>query len=198
MSTTSAAAASSTLALPPGPRSPAWWQFVRFARDPLGLLDECHRQYGDTFTLDVARVGRFVMLSDPEAVRHVFRGDPEVLHARSGEANQAFTAMLGRNSVVILNGVAHVRQRRVLVPPFRGKRMRAFFDAMRLETLAAVRAWPVGTPRPALPTMLQIGLRVILRTALGLVPGPEMARTSGSPSAARAGSAWGCRLPSTR
>jgi cytochrome P450 len=67
-------------------------------RDPLRLLDECHRRYGDTFTLDAARVGRFVMLSDPEAVRQVFRGDPEVLHGRSGQANRAFTAMLGRNS----------------------------------------------------------------------------------------------------
>jgi hypothetical protein len=34
-------------ALPPGPISPAWWQLYRFAGDPLGLLDECHRRYGD-------------------------------------------------------------------------------------------------------------------------------------------------------
>ena len=52
--------------------------------------------------------------------------------------------------------------------------MRAFFDAMRLETLEAVRAWPIDTPFPALPTMRRITLRVILRTALGLAPGPEM------------------------
>ena len=71
--------------LPPGPRSPAWWQLFRFAGDPLGLLEACHRRFGDAFTLDIAGNGRFVMLSDPEAVRDVFRGDPEVLH--SGEAN---------------------------------------------------------------------------------------------------------------
>jgi cytochrome P450 len=168
--------ASSPHAFPPGPGSPAWWQFVRFAGDQLRLLDEGHRRYGDAFTLNVAGLGRFVILSDPEAVREVFRGDPEVIHSRSGEANQAFIAMLGRNSVVLLNGAAHARQRRVLVPPFRGERMRLFFDAMRLETLEAVRAWPVDVPRPALPTMQRIGLRVILRTALGLVPGPEMDR----------------------
>ena len=68
-------------ALPPGPRVPAWWQLVRFAGDPLGLLDECHRRYGDAFTLHVAGNGRFVMLSDPEAVREVFRGDLDVLHS---------------------------------------------------------------------------------------------------------------------
>jgi cytochrome P450 len=84
--------------------------------------------------------------------------------------------MLGRNSVVLLNGAPHARQRRVLVPPFRGERMRLFFDAMRLETLEAVRAWPVDAPRPALPALQRIALRVILRTVLGLVPGPEMDR----------------------
>jgi hypothetical protein len=41
-------------ALPPGPRTPAWWQLVRVAGDPLGLLDECRRRYGDAFTLNVA------------------------------------------------------------------------------------------------------------------------------------------------
>jgi cytochrome P450 len=160
--------------LPPGPRTPAWWQLVRFAGDPLGLLDECHRRYGDAFTLHVAGNGRFVMLSDPEAVREIFRGDPDVLH--SGEANSLFTATVGRHSVLVLDGAPHTRQRRVVVPPMKGERMRAFFDAMRLETLEAVRAWPVGTAFPVLPTMRRVTLRVILRTGLGLAPGPEMDR----------------------
>src|SRR3954465_9002329 len=139
-----AAASSPSRGLPPGPRSPAWWQLVRFAGDPLRLLDECQRRYGDTFTLDVAGNGRFVMLSDPEAVREVFRGDPEALH--SGEANRLFTATVGRSSVLVLDEAPHARQRRVLVPPLKGERMRAFFDAMRLETMEAVRAWPRGVP----------------------------------------------------
>src|SRR3954452_12888961 len=160
--------------LPPGPTSPAWWQLVRFAGDPLRLLDEGRRRYGDAFTLDVAGNGHFVMLSDPETVREVFRGDPEALH--SGEANQLFAATVGRNSVLVLDEAPHARQRRVLVPPLKGDRMRAFFDAMRLETLEAVRAWPRDTPFPALPTMRRITLRVILRTGLGLGPGPELDR----------------------
>src|SRR4051794_12720200 len=102
-------------ALPPGPRAPAWWQLVRFAGDPLGLLDECGRRHGDAFTLRVAGNGRFVMLSNPEAVRDVFRGAPDVLH--SGEANALFPAPVGPNSVLVLDGPPHARQRRVLVPP---------------------------------------------------------------------------------
>jgi len=160
--------------LPPGPSSPAWWQLVRFAGDPLRLLDECHRRYGDAFTLDIAGNGRFVMLSDPETVREVFRGDPDVLH--SGEANALFTATVGRHSVLVLDGAPHARQRRVLVPPLKGERMKSFFDAMRLETLEAARSWPRDAPSPALPVMRRITVRVILRTALGQAPGPEMDR----------------------
>jgi cytochrome P450 len=145
---------------------------VRFAGDPLGLLDECHRRFGDTFTLHIAGNGRFVMFSDPESVRELFQGDPEVLH--SGEANSLFIATVGRHSVLVLDGAPHMRQRRVLVPPLKGERMRAFFDAMRLETLEAVREWPVRAAFPTLPTMRRVTLRVILRTGLGLAPGPEM------------------------
>jgi unspecific monooxygenase len=138
------------------------------------VLDECHRRYGDAFTLNLGGNRRFVMLSDPEVVREVFRGDPEVVH--SGEANSIFTAIVGRHSVLVLDGAPHARQRRVVVPPLKGERMHAFFDAMRLETLEAVRAWPVGAAFPVLPTMRRITLRVILRTGLGLAPGAELDR----------------------
>jgi cytochrome P450 len=164
----------SVSALPPGPRTPGWRQLVRFAGDPLGLLDECHRRYGDAFTLDIAGNGRFVMLSDPEVVRDIFRGDPDVLH--SGEANSLFIATVGRHSVLVLDGDEHARQRRVVVPPLKGERMRAFFEAMRLEALETVRAWPVGVPFATLPSMRRATVRVILRTGLGLGPGPLMDR----------------------
>src|SRR5919201_2522376 len=154
--------------LPPGPRAPAWWQLVRFAGDPLRLLDECHRRYGDAFTLNVAGNGRFVMLADPESVREVFRGDPDVLH--SGEANALFTATVGRHSVLVLDGAPHARQRRVVVPPLKGERMRAFFEAMRLEKLEAVQALPPGAPFPALPTMRRVTPPGIPPTRRGIAP----------------------------
>src|SRR5262249_18714241 len=158
-------------ALPPGPSAPAWRQLLRFAGDPLGLFDECHRRYGDAFTLHVAGNGRFVMLSDPEAGRAVFRGGPDVLH--SGEANALFTATVGQHSVLVLDGAAHARQRRVVVPPLKGERMRAFFDAMRQETLDAVRAWPAGAPFPTLPTMRRVPPRGPPPPGLGPAPPPR-------------------------
>jgi cytochrome P450 len=165
-------ASTSASGLPPGPGAPAWWQLVRFTHNPLRLLDECHHRFGDAFTLDVGGPGKFVMLSDPETVREIFRGDPDVLH--SGEANEILRPSLGLTSVLVLDGAPHARQRRVLVPPLKGERMRAFFDAMRLETIDAIRLWPTGKPFAALPVMRRITLRVILRSGLGFAPGPEL------------------------
>ncbi|MFO0888110.1 MAG: cytochrome P450 [Isosphaeraceae bacterium] len=160
--------------LPPGPEYPSWLQLVRFAGDPLRLLDDCHARFGDAFTLNIAGNGKFVMLSDPEVVREVFRGEPEVLH--SGDANSLLQATVGRNSVLVLDEAPHARQRRVLVPPLKGDRMRAFFESMRLETIDAVRDWPRNAAFPSLPSMRRITLRVILRTGMGLVPGATMDR----------------------
>lgn len=163
-----------TPALPPGLKAPGWWQLVRFAGDPLGLMDEGRRRFGDAFTIHASVRGKYVMLSDPEAVRDVFRGDPEALH--SGEANALLKESVGESSVLVLDEAPHARQRRVLVPPLKGERMRAFFDAMRSETLEALRDWPIDAPFAALPAMRRVTLRVILRTAMGLDPGAEMDR----------------------
>ena len=161
-----------TPTLPPGPAAPAWRQLVRFTREPLALLEECARRHGDPFTLRVAGYGRFVFLASPEAARDVFRAEPHVLH--SGEGNDILAASLGRNSVLVLDGEEHARQRRVLVPPMKGERMRAFFDAMQRAALEEFRTWPTGRALEMVGPMRRVTLRVILQAGLGLAPGPRL------------------------
>ena len=50
------------------------------------MLYACQDRYGDMFTLRIAYEGTWVMLADPEAIKQVFTGDPQVFHA--GEGNQ--------------------------------------------------------------------------------------------------------------
>src|SRR5262249_37806335 len=99
---------------------------------------------GDPFLVRLAGYGNLVMLSAPEAVRDVFRGDAQVLH--SGEGNEFLSVTVGTNSVLVLDDDAHARQRRILLPPLKGERMRSFFGAMQAATLEAVHAWPLGRP----------------------------------------------------
>ena len=127
------------------------------------------------------------MLTAPEAVRDVFRGDASALH--SGEGNEFLIPSVGPNSVLVLDDEPHARQRRILLPPLKGERMRSFFDAMQTATLEAVRAWPLGRPIRMLESMQQITLRVILQTVLGLKAGPQTRRNRApGPANARAGS----------
>jgi cytochrome P450 len=145
---------------------------VRYTRRPLPFLEECRRRHGDPFTIRLAGYGTLVMLSDSEAIRDVFRGDPHVLH--SGEGNEFLSVTLGSTSVLVLDEEPHARQRRILLPPMKGDRMRFFFDAMQSETADAVRSWPAGKPLTMVEPMRRITLRVMLRAVLGLAPGPAM------------------------
>jgi cytochrome P450 len=158
--------------LPPGPSSPAVWQLLRYAHSPLTFLEECSRRFGDPFTVHLAGFGTLVFMSNAEAIRDVFRGDPRVLH--SGEGNEFLSVSVGKNSVLVLDDEAHAEQRRVLVPPLKGERMRAFFSDMVAETKSTIKGWPIGKPLQVLPQMRRITVRVILQAALGLRLGPEL------------------------
>ena len=66
-----------------------------------------------------------------------------------------------------------MRQRRVLLPPLKGERMRTFFDAMQSEALAVARTWARSGWVRTDDAMQTVTLRVILRASLGLEPGAE-------------------------
>jgi cytochrome P450 len=157
--------------LPPGPAAPAAWQLLRYSHSPLPFLEECGRRYGDAFLVRLAGYGKFVMLAAPEAVHDVFHGDGHALH--SGESNEFLVPTVGPSSVLVLDEEPHARQRRILLPPLKGERMRAFFDVMQEATREAARAWPAGEPVRMLEPMQQITLRVILGAVLGLTAGPR-------------------------
>jgi cytochrome P450 family 135 len=162
----------SPLSLPPGPHSPAAWQLLHYSHSPLSFLEGCTHRFGDPFTIRLAGYGKLVMLANPETVRDVFRGDGHVLH--SGEGNEFLSITVGPTSVLVLDDEPHARQRRILLPPLKGERMRSFFEAMRTATREAVSAWPVGQPLAALDTTRRITLRVILQAVLGLPAGPRL------------------------
>ncbi len=170
--TTSLRAPVRSESLPPGPGIAPVWQLLRYTHAPLPFLEACSRRYGEPFTMRLAGYGTLVMLTAADAIKDVFRGDPHVLH--SGEANEFLRLSVGPHSVLVLDNEPHARQRRVLLPPLKGERMRAFFAAMQAATLEAVRGWPVGRPVEALRAMRWITLRVILQAVLGLPPGPEL------------------------
>ena len=137
--------------------------FVLF---PARFLDRCHERCGDYFTLLPSPGRTVVITADPDAVKQVFTGDPNLLHA--GEGNVILSPVLGARSVLLLDGAEHLRHRRLLLPPFHGERMRKYAGVMAEVAERHVAAWPRRRRFAVLPTMQAITLEVIMRTVFGL------------------------------
>src|SRR4029453_5443985 len=101
--------ASAEPALPPGPRGQRTLSTVRWVLRPLPLLERCRERYGDVFTLRIHGEAPWVVLAAPAAVKGVFTGDGEVL--RAGVANVILRPVVGRRSVIVLDGPEHLAQR---------------------------------------------------------------------------------------
>ena len=160
------------MALPPGPPLPPSAQTLLFLTRPVEFLDQCHRRYGDCFTVNTYLVGREIEIVHPDLIRQVFTGDPDVF--RAGEANEILRPLLGARSVLLLDGREHVRQRKLLMPPFHGERIAAYAATMREVTQRVVSTWPVGSPFALHPHMQRITLEVILRTVFGVEEGSQL------------------------
>lgn len=138
------------------------------------MLTDCARRYGDMFTLKIANEGTWVFVTDPDAVKQIFTGDPRLLHA--GEANVVLLPVLGSHSVLLLDGDAHMAQRKLMLPSFHGERMRGYEQTMAEVAARELERWPVGAPLSAWPTMQTITLEVILRTVFGVTDADRLRR----------------------
>jgi cytochrome P450 len=154
-----------TATLPPGPRMPRALQTVGWVLRTGPFLERCRERYGDTFTLRVAQELTWVMVSDPDVVQEVFKGDPRLLHA--GEANEILLPLVGRHSVLQLDEAPHMRERKLMLPAFHGERMTRYGDLMREAAERELERWPQGEPIQLRPRMQAVTLEVIIRAVFG-------------------------------
>jgi cytochrome P450 len=145
-----------------------WW------RRPLPTLEQCQARYGDMFTLRLPHEGTWVFVSDPEAVKQVFTGDPNLLHA--GAANIVLLPVLGEHSVLLLDEPEHMAQRKLMLPPFHGRRMQAYGEVMARAAAEEIDRWPTDGPVRMRSKMQAVTLEVILRTVFGVDEGERLRR----------------------
>jgi cytochrome P450 family 135 len=153
--------------LPPGPRMPAVAQTLIWALAPTVLMERCYKERGEAFTVTFAPSGRkLVMVSDPAAVKTVLTAPPEVAPSAAGETPIA--SIMGPSSVITLTGPEHMRQRKLLLPPFHGERMRAYEDTIVAATERDMASWSLGKPMRLSTHTRAITLEVILRAVFGV------------------------------
>jgi cytochrome P450 len=160
--------------LPPGPDWSLLRSLRRWWRQPLQTLEYCQARYGDMSTYRLPYEGTWVFVSDPEAIKQVFTGDPRLL--RAGEANIILLPVLGEHSVLLLDEPEHMAQRKLMLPPFHGKRMQAYRDVMADIAAQEIDRWPTGDPVQMRPRMQAVTLEVILRAVFGVGEGERVSR----------------------
>jgi cytochrome P450 family 135 len=162
-----APAAGTHTGLPPGPRAPAVLQTLAWALAPTWVMDGCRRRLGEAFTLTFSPSGmKLVLISDPEAVKTVFTAPPDV--APSGAGTSPVASVMGPSSVIVLTGPEHMRQRKLLLPPFHGERMREYEEVIVQATRRDMADWPLGRPMRLQERTRAITLEVILRAVFGV------------------------------
>jgi cytochrome P450 len=162
------------MGLPAGPASPGLVQTFFWIKKPIELMRSCRRRFGRAFTIRINTVGDVVLLSDPEAIRQVFTGESDAL--RAGSVNAVLRPLLGDASVLLLDGSEHLRQRKLLLPPFHGENLRRYAGAMREIAERVSADWPRARTIVLRPAMQRMTLEIILRVVFGFEEGEAFDR----------------------
>ncbi len=159
--------ASIATSLPPGPRASPVIQTLAWTLAPTWFMSSCMARIGEIFTVTFAPSGiKFVMIADPVAVKEVFTAPPEV--APSAAGNSPIRPVVGASSVLVTVGAEHMRQRKLLLPPFHGERMREYEDVIVAATREDMASWPRGRAMRVQPRSRAITLEVILTAVFGI------------------------------
>jgi len=158
-----------TYNLPDGVKMPRLLRLIKFITQPVKYVEDFAKTYGDNFTIWGRGDTHIVYFSQPEAFEQIFSTDSR--YFETGRGNQGLRFLLGDNSLILLDGDRHQRQRQLLTPPFHGERMRAYGQDIRKITQQVSDEWLIGKPFNLRVSMQEITLRVILRVVFGLDEG---------------------------
>ncbi len=153
--------------LPPGYGLPAALQGLRFARRPMTFALAARRSYGDVWRIRVpTRTDAFVVTCHPDHVRSLLKADPADAPSLTGES--PLRPILGPNSVLTSVGARHLRQRKLLLPPFHGEAVARYVEMIADVARQEIDHWPVGEPFALAPRMQAVTLEVIMRGVFGV------------------------------
>jgi cytochrome P450 len=164
-----ATATTEPVRLPPGPRLPKIIQGGLLLAAQYRTVAALGRRYGRAFTINVPVLGQTVMISEPALIKDLFGTSRHLL----GRPKQNLGEIIGPGSMFNLEGDELLNRRKLLLPPFHGKRVRNYEPLIEDEVMREIADWPQGREFEALEPMMRITLNVILRAVFG-AEGPAL------------------------
>ncbi|WP_320671181.1 cytochrome P450 [Patulibacter defluvii] len=162
------------MSLPPGPRAPGLVNLARFVHRPLDALVGWQARYGDVFSVRLTGFGVGVYVAEPEQIKRLLTGDQSDL--RAGEANAILSPILGPRSVLVLDGAEHLRQRKLLLPPFHGDHLAAMRGLVADAAAREFAGWTPGRRLVVRERMRALTFDVIARVVFGVEDPARIAR----------------------
>ena len=112
-----------------------------------------------------------MITSHPDHVRSLFTAKPEQAPSLTGES--PLRPIVGPNSVLTAIGARHMRQRKLLLPPFHGEAIEHYTQMIADAAEREIDRWPIGEPFALAPRMQAITLDVIMAGIFGIEGKPE-------------------------
>jgi cytochrome P450 len=157
---------------PPAVPLPRWRQVLQLNLREIEFVFRWRRELGEVFRARGVVKGGPVITSHPDHVRSMFKADP-VSEAPSLTAESPLLPIVGPNSVLTANGARHLRQRKLLLPPFHGEAIERYAAMIAEVTEREIDRWPIGRAFPLAPRMQAITLDVIMAGILGFEGRPR-------------------------
>lgn len=148
---------------------PSWQQLFLWIIEPLKLQDQCQAKYGDCFTLNLGKIGTFVIVANPQAIQEIFAKDNKSFD--SGKGNRIIAPLLGENSLILMDGEQHKQERKLLMPPFHGERLQTYAQQICEITEQITAKLSKGQKFIARTLTQEITLEVIIQVIFGLREG---------------------------
>jgi cytochrome P450 len=157
---------------PPAIMQPRLLQTLRFNQRQIEFVFRARRELGETFRMRGTLPGPGpVITSHPDHVRSLFTAKPEQAPSLTGES--PLRPIVGPNSVLTAVGPRHMRQRKLLLPPFHGEAIEQYTQMIADAAEREIDRWPVGHPFALAPHMQAITLDVIMAGIFGIEGKPE-------------------------
>ncbi len=156
---------------PPAIGLPSLAQVIWFNARQSSFVFRHRRRLGDVWSAHGYVRGRPTVICHPDHVRSLFTAAPELAPTLAAES--PLRPVLGAGSVLIANGPRHLRQRKLLLPPFHGEAIARYEGLIARATEREIATWPTGRAFALAPRMQRITLDVIMGGIFGIEGAPR-------------------------
>ena len=145
------------------------FRILRLILQPTKYMESSVQRYGSMFQIGGESASPLVYVGEPEVVKAIFALDGD--QVVTGQGNGVLETMVGKHSILLLDGDPHRRQRQLLMPPFHGEQLRAYAHLIGDITRQISAQWQPGQIIVARPPIQNLTLGVILQAVFGVPQG---------------------------